>query len=36
MLKLKELLLSTNINVIKNLALYVEKAFKVRAESNNN
>ena len=33
MLKLKELMLSTNTNVIKNLGLFVKKAFKVREQN---
>ena len=32
MIKLKELMTSTNIKVIKNLSTYVEKAFNVRTE----
>ena len=32
MLKLKELMSSTNVMVIKNLGLYVEKVFKIRTE----
>lgn len=36
MLKLKELMLSTNVNVTKNLGLFVEKAFKVRTDAYNN
>ena len=36
MLKLSEPMLSTNINVIKNLGLFVVKAFNVRADTYNN
>ena len=32
MLKLKELMSSTNVMVIMNLSLYVEKAFKIRTD----